>query len=555
MKKLLTILLLFSITANAQYSYGVNPGYYGVNWSTQKVCDIATEAGAHSFRMQLYDDQLTDYGLNVFLPDYEHLKNIGAAEITAFVGHPHSTHTLAGTKIFTGMYEPVWLPDGTINPANTYAKYLYEVVKTYGQYVKFWEIVNEPDFTYSQGGWLADADPTNKNTWFYYNPFPSELANLNAPIFYYIRMLRISWDVIKKLSPNSYVCTGGIGYMSFLDALLRNTDNPVDGSVTTEYPKKAGAYFDVLSFHTYPMYYLKYWDAASGSVKYNRHSDAAAQAHISYKNKHDSILAKYGYDGITYPKKQFICTETNVSTVMDGDNWGSNEGAINYVIKTAVLSQNNGIKQTYWYQLGETSGSDQFAHMGLYKPLDIITPGAEELNDQGRAFKTLSTILFGSAYDTLKTKSLSIPAGADGGAFKKTDGSYVYVLWAKTTVDLSEQASAVINLPACIKTDWQGNKTSASGAVALTGTPAFFEPVIALPIDDSPRNTPPDKPANRYNVEVFDMMGRIVMRQENVTVKMVRDELNNGHYPQGVYAIRYVSNKENIVEKFIKVKR
>ena len=153
-------------------------------------------------------------------------------------------------------------------------------------------------------------------------------------------MLRISWEVIKKLQPNDFVCVGGIGYRSFLDAVLRNTDNPADGSVNSNFPSKGGAYFDMISFHSYPMYSL--------SVG-NRHSDQATSAYIDLKNAMDNLAAKYGYNGSQYPRKQFICTETGVSRVMSGNSWGSNEGQKNYIMKASILSQKNGIRQVYWF--------------------------------------------------------------------------------------------------------------------------------------------------------------------------------------------------------------
>ena len=52
---------------------------------------------------------------------------------------------------------------------------------------------------------LADADPKNRATWFYRNPDPAELVNLLSPIQYYIRILRISWEIIKKLLEYSFL--------------------------------------------------------------------------------------------------------------------------------------------------------------------------------------------------------------------------------------------------------------------------------------------------------------------------------------------------------------
>ncbi|MGZ4025747.1 MAG: PKD domain-containing protein [Flavisolibacter sp.] len=491
------------------YSYGVNPGYYGSNWSGQQTATLAMGSaaagvkgvGVKSFRLPLYDDFLSTWGLNNLIADFDYNKALGASEITAFVGHPSAAHALdtsfAGSpekaKVFQGMYEPIWLDAARtqINPANTYAKYLYDVVNTYGKYVKFWEIVNEPDFTYSTSGWYGDSNPPTAGSWFDHNPTAAELVNLRAPVFYYIRMLRVSWEVVKKLSPSSYVCTGGIGYRSFLDALLRNTDNPVDGSVTNAYPLKAGAYFDVLSFHTYPMYALKQWNSTTGSTQYFRHSDAAATAFVNFKNNMDSILGIYGYNGSTYPAKQFICTETGVSRIMSQDNWGSNEGQKNYLIKAQVAAQRSGIRQTYWFQLGDGAGStDPFDQMGLYYYFGADQPYTAKATDQGVALKTTSDLLYGKTFDPARTASLQLPSTVDGGAFRGADGNYVYVLWARTTTDLSEAASASYSFPAAVLTgnvtrkEWNFSATASASlipgtGIALTGSPVFLEPATA----------------------------------------------------------------------------
>jgi hypothetical protein len=486
------------------YRYGINQGWYGANWSSQNTATLAMGnpalnvkgVGVKTLRVPLYDEFLTTYGLTSLVADFKYHESLGGGDFTAFVGHPHASHqldtTFAGSpeksKVFKNLYEPIWLDAGQtkINPKNTYARYLYDVVKTYGDYIKFWEIVNEPDFTYSSAGWLGDFDPNNSGTWFKYNPTPDELINLRAPIFYYIRMLRVSWEVIKKLQPDDYVCTGGIAYKSFLDALLRNTDNPDNGKVTAQYPLKAGAYFDVLSFHSYPMYYLKKWSGALGKKTYFRHSDAATNAYLMIKHNMDSILNNYGYDGKQYPTKQYICTETGVSRIMSGDNWGSNEGQKNFMIKAQIASQKEGIRQLYWFQLGDQANpNEQFDQMGLYHYFAGNAPYQATPTDQGIALKTTSDLLFGKVYDSKRTAALHLPAAIDGAAFKGTDGNYVYVLWAKTTTDLSEAASATYTFPSnivssnLIRKEWNFSETDVASTISknkikLSATPSFF---------------------------------------------------------------------------------
>jgi hypothetical protein len=237
------------------------------------------------------------------------------------------------------MFTPIWDggANGTpVNDANYYALYVYKTVTRYRSYTKFWEIINEPDYDVTGNAWKEPGQPGN---WWDNNPPPCALANMKAPIFHYIRMLRISYEVIKSIDSTAYITVGGLGYAAFLDAVLRNTDNPVDGSVTPEYPLKGGAYFDVMSFHNYPMYGLMYWDNSINNFAYKRHSDAAAEEFIKTKTKMATVLATHGYNNITYPEKHFICTENNIPRKEFGDYIGTDQAQTNYIIKALVQSQ------------------------------------------------------------------------------------------------------------------------------------------------------------------------------------------------------------------------
>ncbi len=511
------------IPYEGKYSYGLNPGWYGNNWSTKQIIDLgygnaqAKGIGGKSFRMQIYDNYLSWYGDSSLLSDYEHLKAIGAKETAVMIGGPRDANkwdtafyngTDSKAKVFKGLYEPVFI-NGEVNPANTFAAYLYKVVKIYGQYIKFYEVWNEPDFTYGDGGWLGDTDPPHQNSWFFRDPSPEDLVNLRTPVHYYIRMLRISWEVIKKYQPDAYVCTGGIGNRSFLDALLRNTDNPDGGKVTAAFPLKAGAYFDVLSFHTYPEFLLRNWakagePASADGFYYYRHSDSAIAKHLMLKNRMDALLHQKGYDGSTYPAKQFICTETGMSRHTDiatgGSDFGGNEVQKNYMIKAQVKTQIDGqIKQTYWFSTADGSGSighwDQY---GCYYYFGDKKPWSATPADQGIALKTTSDLLYGKVYDAARTASLNLPSTIDGGAFKGPDGNYVYVLWAKTGTDLSEAASARFSFPKSLITsgyvsrkEWNFSQTGSSllstiEAIELNGSPAFFEMASAPIINRNP---------------------------------------------------------------------
>ncbi|UAY51203.1 T9SS type A sorting domain-containing protein [Ferruginibacter albus] len=505
MKNLLTLFLMLAVvplsyaqkTANdfssvvtytGSYAYGNNLGFYGNQLSDQNLGQLAYNSGSRSLRPSIPDYFVTP-SPTFRIPAFQYYQSLGMKDLTAFLGGAdpsnRDTATYPGSDtrswLWRGLYKPIWNADGSIDTANTFANYVYKAVNTYGPYVKFWEIINEPDFSGTANAW---QDSSYSTSWWHVNPTANELNNLKAPMFYYIRLLRISWEVIKKLQPNEYVCTGGVGYPSFVDAILRNTDNPVDGSVTSDYPLKGGAYFDVLSYHAYPFYNLNYWSNACGCTLYRRYSDTLADVLIGYKKQIDYTLGKYGYNNSTYPSKRFIVTETDVARQVVGSDWGSNDAAINYVLKSNIMAQMNGIDQLYKYSLGEgADASSVFNKCGLYGDLTPATTTVDNApkNPEFYAFKTMSNLLYGKKYDAAKTAQLNLPANVRGAAFKGDDGNYVYCLWAKTFTDLSEVAAAVYTFPFSFsgtRKEWDfsstGAATAATQTVALTGFPSFF---------------------------------------------------------------------------------
>jgi len=309
---------------------GVNMGYYPP-YTDDDLANIAAGnaalglpgAGIKAARPGLFDEFTAVWGYDSRLDSYQHFYDLGLRDLTCIVGFPaewnreHVVYCDDGvteSEMFAGLYTDIW-DDGTdgtpYNDENLYAAYLYEVVSRYKDYIEFWEIWNEPGFDYTYAtGWQLPGSPSN---WWDFNPDPCDYK-LRAPIFHYIRTLRISWEIIKHLDPESYVCVAGVGFTSFLDAVLRNTDNPVDGSATTAYPHGGGAYFDVMGFHSYPDIdgSVRYWDNSIGGFVYERHSDAAARGIDNTKSDYQAVLDNYGYDGVTYPEKEWIITEINV---------------------------------------------------------------------------------------------------------------------------------------------------------------------------------------------------------------------------------------------------
>ena len=462
------------------FVYGSNMGAYA-GWTDEQLAEILmgnpardiAGAGVNSLRPAMYDRFVQQWGYDIRLNAFEHYAQLGGKDHTIFLNGPADSHrdqtrycNGVQSQTFANLYEPIWLAEGKINPDNYYADYVYNVVNTYGPYVKYWEVWNEPDYT---NNWQATQ------TWASTDPNPCDLPNFAAPIQSYVRMLRITYEIVRQLDNDALVCVGGLGYPGFLDAILRNTDNPNGGSVSTDYPKKGGEWFDCLSYHVYPMYDL-------GN---NRNSDAAATAVIDHKNAFQDVLDRYGYDGTDHPEKAFIVTEVNIPRKAVGDYVGGDDVQRNFLIKAAVVAQKAGISGLYIYGPAESlplaQVTEPYQAMGLYQnmpssPYDAtITPG-------GVAWRTASQLLRTRQYDPTATAALQLPDAVDGAAFYDADQQdYIYVLWAKTS-GATETASGRYTFPAAMgienatQFDWQNRQTSITATVTLTGTPVFIKP-------------------------------------------------------------------------------
>lgn len=523
-KSLNLLFLLFTISISAQVTYTANDtilpyeGYFraGTNlgnypgFSDAFLAEISAGnpangvegLGIKALRPGLFESFLYEYGYDARVSTYELFKNLGLEDNTLIVGFPAAVHQDTTeycpgiqSTLFANMYLDIWDngENGTpVNDDNHYALYIYQTAILYHEYIKFWEIWNEPGFDFTQNrGWLPPGSPGN---WWENNPDPCDYK-LRAPIFHYVRLLRISYEVIKSIDPEAYIAVSGVGYPSFLDAVLRNTDNPVDGSTNLDYPLTAGAYFDVMGFHSYPHFdgSLRYWDNDLMDFVQTRHSDAAADGILALQDTLQGVLNNYGYDGGTYPLKPWIITEINLPRKEFGDFIGSAESQRNFMIKNVVVCMQNNFLQSHIYKLAEDKTYEnaffEFDVMGLYKKLNLADGYFQEANEEGIAYKTASELLFGKTHDPNRTTALDLPQGVKGGAFKDENDNYTYVLWAETSIDKSEAASALYTFSAnlgidnLVKREWDYGATNhrssiASQNIALSGAPIFLTDMI-----------------------------------------------------------------------------
>ena len=485
---------------------GVNLGYFPP-WNDRTLADIAVGrpdlgikgAGVKAIRPGLFDHFIQQFGWDARVETYEHFEDIGLEDATLIVGFPSEEHRDPNfycadhqSELFANLYTPIWDngENGTpINDENYYAEYLYKLVNLKKDYIQFYEIWNEPGFDFTNvTGYLP---PGTDGNWWENNPDPCDYK-LRAPIFHYIRILRISYEIIKAIDPESNVTLAAVGYPAFLDAVLRNTDNPDNGLPSSEYPLKGGAYFDAIGMHTYPHFdgTLRAWSDSLQDFIHFRHSDKAITSIPVTKASFENVLKNYGYDGNTYPEKEWIITEINVPRKQFFDFIGSEEAQINFLIKSQVECIRSGIKEMHVFDMAEShyydEASTEFHMMGFYQRLYSLFPYDQIINNGAIAFKTASDQLYRSTLDVAKTAALNLPVNIDGAAFLDIEGYHTYVLWARTSEDQSEEASAIYSFPASFnisqleKRLWDNSysevvSTSGSQNIMLSGTPIFLK--------------------------------------------------------------------------------
>ena len=485
---------------------GSNPGYYGAGWNDRQVYTMMAKAGCGSTRSTIPMFFFKYYGDSIRYPEFKYFYDtLGFRENVYFLynlagtDYPdQSDETFNGERAVVpkGMYLPIWNSDGSVNINNTFAYYCFKSATVYGKFFRYFEVWNEPDFT---GNWAAaGALPGTPGNWWESDPKSTDLYNLKAPAQYYVRMLRIAYEVIKRYQPDAIITLGGVGFPSFLHFILRSTDNPVAdksgkrGAKTPEYPFTGGAYFDGLSFHSYPQFYLKFWDFTTGSMGYKRNSDEAIDQTIRDKQKFEKLLWQFGYDGKRLPAKPFICTEINIPRKQIQQDIGGIEVQKNFAWKTIAQFAKNGINQVYWFVTAETAdyenSNDGYKLMGLIKNVLRTRPGREELTEEGVANKSAQLLLDNFFYDEALTRQLKLPPNIEGGAWKNPKtGEVRFMLWAKTGQDLDENSVGYYSMPEkfqdkkleVYKPDYAISKKAAS-VIEPIGMKLNGEPVVLI---------------------------------------------------------------------------
>jgi hypothetical protein len=461
--------------AGTAFTYGANLGYYNGSLDDTDESQLGMAAGTDSHRHKLTEVFLDQWGDTVHVAELTAMIKAGERDIVCNIIGPSAANSTAPAGGDTEEYAPknldedIFTANDEVNPANTWAAFVQRVVTTYSPYIHTWEVWNEPD--------QVGSNYQATETWDTTPPNPSDLIWWNDTIYHYIRLLRITYEVVHKLDPQGKVTLGGIGYPSFLNAILRYTDEPTAGAVDADHPQKGGAYFDVVSYHYYPIF-------SPGS------SDVGAHGLVTL---HDQLQAELTQASVT--GKTFIITESGAPRYAVGGDPGGVDYAHNYLMKAMALAQGAGVGRIDWFILGDSAdpgaSTDAFAYMGLYENLTSVTSvAAATITETGTAYATLSHLLLGSLSDPTATAALTLPTGTGGVALRTPTQKPAYVLWAETALPATdESATGTVTLSASGPVQvyaWDYSKTQEMVTLPATSgkvqVPVTSAPVVVLPL-------------------------------------------------------------------------
>ena len=465
-------------SSNLQYRLGNDAGLYSNGWDDSKSAILGSMAGYDGWRKKLPEKHFETWGYNIEVGDCKTNQKVGILDVVGFLAQPtpeHSSKITSDTEFCKplNLYEDIWDGD-EVNKNNYWAYYVYRTVSTYKNYIKIWETWNEPDFTRNYNA---------VNNWDKNPPNPDDLTSWHGTIFEYIRLLRITYEIAKKVDPDCFVATGGLGYTNFLDAIMRYTDNPEDGSITRKYPAYGGAYFDCDAYHQYPKYGTT--DLETGKNYNDYGSDSLAKKVVILKKSHHYIIKKYGF-GSKYPDKIFVNTETGVTSTKK-DGVGGNLERRNWIIKLALYAIEYDVKQIHLLNLVDNDSYGDFTDVGAFISYE---EAFKKLKDSSKGRLLLKKINLGKyVFDEEKTNKLreSLNNNITGIVLKRKFpkvenethyAKFIYSFWRYCEKEeTSGEIELKLNLPFDpLFSDWLQNEKNISGreTIKVSSTPVFL---------------------------------------------------------------------------------
>ena len=460
-----------------QYRIGTGIGGFHSTYSVDNVRSLMEYAGFDGMRKKLPASHFESWGYGLELGVCEINEKHGILDVVGYLCTPPKWHSSNITEhpefcYPDHLYEPIWLENGEVNPNNYWASYINKTVSTYKRYIKIWETWNEPDY-------VRNVD-TSK--WATEPPNPKDLTHWYGTIFQYIRLLRITYEVAKKVDPDCWVATGGLGYPNFLDGIMRYTDNPDGGKLTEEFPAYGGAYFDCDAYHKYPQWGS--YDMQTGESYDDNGSDCHAKKVVILKKNHQYIISKYGF-GDKYPAKIFINTETGLNS---RGGVGGELVRRNWIIKLALFCLEYDVKQHHQLILSDDDGGS-----GDYENVTdfvSIEKGYSHLKSSSKGRIILKKMNLGKyIFDKEKTEKFrkSLPQNLTGMVLKRKFpkvenetyyANYMYSVWIECIKNEVEGIiTTKLDIPKdALQLDWLGNeeKKKKNSKFNITSTPIFL---------------------------------------------------------------------------------
>lgn len=317
---------------------------------------------------------------------------------------------------------PTWAAEfdrGPINlvPIARFQEYVQAVVSRYSAapyYVKFWSIYNEPDVG------------------------SSVIATFGSNPSDYVETLQLAYETIKVIDSDAVVLLGGLAHDGFTEEGGPFIRSFLDDILTLG----AGAYFDVMNFHYYPVYDSR-WTGLTG-----------LPGLMGKAQELRGIMASNSVD------KPMVVTELGLSS---SPTFGeSNESQSRAVVKYFSRAIAADLPIAIWYNMNDYgSGSDAFAFHGLLDASYVPKPSLS-------AFETLASYLANRIYIRSMSSTEWGASQMEGYIYRDVQNSVnTAVVWS------ADGSAQVITLPSDV-----------SAVEDKFGTPIAFG--STLQIDENP---------------------------------------------------------------------
>lgn len=279
----------------------------------------------------------------------------------------------------------VYKPGVRANPENYYADYLFDMVERYKGKIHYWQVWNEPDYP---SGDLESGTTASSGVHRYWAGSVQD----------YVRLLKISSTIVRGMDPAAKVTLGGLGYESYLAAILE---------------QGGSSYFDVVDFHAY------------GSDKSS--SNGVLDSDWGFNGRYQAMKRVLSEKGVM--DKTFGCSETGLSADK-GDDQGS------YVLKLFASAMAQGDIEYVQWAVFTNPGHDNIGILDQ-ATLSQKTPGY-------RAYQFATRQFAGATFDA----TLEVP-DAKAFRYQRSDGKEMIVAWAtgaKASLKVGAKAMEILNV-------------------------------------------------------------------------------------------------------------